>query len=340
MKTKTALLSLGLLLLLAACTGGKANPTPAAVVSTPILSSDTPLSTMTTTPISTATRGYTSTPETLSGYPTPDPPIQATCVPHMDCLELTADVQRQDFTIHELYVGIYVLREWCNNDPRFGFLSSPCAVTISTNGREQVEIWGYPAEIGKETGADLTGRGKPDIVILDWGDGNCCASTIVYEAGDSLRRIADMGGHWVGTFADLKGDGTYEYVLPQRFWSSFDCLACEVFTKVVYEYQGNLGYVPATYRFKYLLQPDLQRDLATLSDFRKWYPDTSLVFGNTYVSDDYDRAVNSLYNAMCDYLLIGQKSDALKLLEEYYSPQRAERYLQATESYISDLLAP
>jgi hypothetical protein len=355
-------------IILSACGGVTPYPIPTISSPTLIFPTTTPLPTFTSMPTITPTFENTPTPETLYGYPTPQAAVLPTCNP-IDCLELTPNVQRQDFTFHELYVGKYVLRNWCNIDPSIDLPYPYCAVTISSKGSKQIELWGWPAYFGEETGANLTGDGKPDIVIIDWFGGNCCVDAIVYEAGDSLKKIMDVGSHWVGTFTDLNGDGTYEYVATDRIWSEF-CEGCTVWPSIVYEYQSKLGYVPATYKFKDVFVPwshtlksslatDIQKDLDFLNQFTKHNPKTTLLFipPNTDLSltpgveeqeywqyanenSDYSQAVNALYELAAYYLLAGQPTDAQNILNKYFPHDKASAYMLGIQNDLQSLLAP
>src|SRR5688572_30062327 len=155
MKIKFFLQYLFCMFFLAACSGVTTIPTasPTIAIST-TEQFPPPVNILTLTP----TLWNTPTPETLFGYPTSQPAVLPTC--GIDCLKMEDNVQRQVFTFNDLYLGKYVLRNWCNNDPNIT-LYSYCAVTISSKDNQQIEIWGFPARLGEETGADLTGNGKP-----------------------------------------------------------------------------------------------------------------------------------------------------------------------------------
>jgi len=49
-------------------------------------------------------------------------------------------------------------------------------------------------------GTDLTGRGRPDMIITSFSGGLCCSSTSIYELRPALRLLAKMDG---GFFSDL-----------------------------------------------------------------------------------------------------------------------------------------
>lgn len=354
MKTRFALQYLLCTVFLTAC--GGVTPIPAVLVTSPTISisATKQLPTLVNPLTLTPTLLNTPTPETLFGYPTSLPAMLPTCNP-IDCFKMEDNVQRQDFTFHDLYLGKYVIRNWCNNDPNFT-ISSYCAVTISSKDNQQIEIWGYPARLGEETGADLTGNGKPDIVIINWGGGNCCVGTIVYEVGDNLEKIMDIGGFRPGTFNDLNGDGTYEYIAPERGFSSF-CSLCQFRVSVVYEYQSDSGYVLATNKFKDVLSDDIQSASDFIVQFTKQNPNITFHFlSENYQTDptaedkeylrfneenlDYMRAVNTLYQLVGYYLLAGQNSDARNTLNKYFSPDKSSEYMSAIQQDLQGLLAP
>jgi hypothetical protein len=353
MKTKIALYCLICIFFLSAC--GSVTPYPTSSVASPTFAFTTTesLPTLTITPTVTETPWNTPTPETLSGYPTPQSAVLPTCNP-IDCLKLEDNVQRRDFAFHDLYLGKYVLRNWCDVDPNLTVYPY-CAVTISSKDNQQIEIWGWPARFGEETGADLTGNGTSDIVIIDWSGGNCCVRTVVYEVGDSLKKIIDIGSFRPGTFTDLNGDGTYEYIVPYRLWPRF-CM-CDARPSVVFEYQPKSGYVPATYKFKNTLSFNFNEALDFLDKFTKQNPNMPLLLlsdnydYNPTTEDeeylkfdkenpDYSRAINTLYNITVYYLLAGQPIDAQNNLYKYLSPNKATEYMLAIQEELKSLLAP
>lgn len=352
MKINIAVLFLFSTVFLTSC--GAVTPYPTSATSSPTLHSatTTPLPSATSLPSVTPTQWFTQTPETLYGYPTSESALLPTCNP-IDCLALTPNVQRQDISFNELYVGKYVLRSWCNRDQRFPHLQR-CAVTISSKGIQQIEIWGYPARFAKETGADLTGNGIPDIVIDDSrGAVDNGPVTIVYEAGDTLEEILVTGQDYHGEFIDLKDDGSYEYIAPIRFWSQF-CGECQLWSSIVYEYQPTLGYRLATHKFKEVHSADIQKDLDFLNQFSKqnpaillYFPDMNL-YDNPSAEDkiyaqytnenvEYVRAVRTLYNLVADYLLTGQQTKAQEILNKYAPPDKTSEYILAIQKDLQGL---
>jgi hypothetical protein len=355
MKTKFALPIIIYAIFLTACGGVTPYPMPLTVSPTfvtPTVSFLTTTSTPTLTPIP----WKTPTPETLYGYPTPEIMVVPTCGIDGCMMNFTPEPQRRDITFHELYVGKYVLRNWCDSDPQVAFFTS-CAVIISSKNIKQVEIWGYPAKFREETGADLTGNGKPDIVITNSSGGNCCVGTIIYEAGDKLEKIMDIGSFRTGTFTDLNGDGTYEYIVPYRLWPRI-CSMCDARPTVVFEYQPKLGYIPATYKFKNTLSFNFNEALSSLDKFATENPNTPfLLLSANYYSNptaedeeylkfdketnwEYSRSLNRLYNITVYYLLAGQPDDAENVLNKYLPPNKAEEYMQVVKEELKGLLPP
>lgn len=353
MKPKIISIYLICAVFLASC--GGVTPYPTALAASPTFASTatTQIPTPTNTPTLTPTPWNTPTPEILSGYPTPQSAVLPTCGPG-GCFEMGDNVQRQDFTFHDLYLGKYVLRHWCNIDSRLT-LYSYCAVTISSKDNQQIEIWGWPANFREETGADLTGDEKPDIVITQWSGGNCCVGTIVYKTGDKLEKIMDLGSFRPGTFADLDGNGTYEYIALYRLWPNFcDCVA---YPSVIFEYQAQSGeYVPATSKFKDT-PLDFRESFNFLDEFRKKNPNIPFLllssdhYSNPTANDeeyfkfqneipDYRMAINKLYNVMVFYMLAGEQAEANKVLDKYLPPDKADEYMLAIKEDLKYLLPP
>ena len=67
-----------------------------------------------------------------------------------------------------------------------------------------------PIAIGK----DITGEGKPNLVVMEWSGGaHCCSDYYVFELGESIREIAKITtGNPSGHFKDLDGDSRLEFI--------------------------------------------------------------------------------------------------------------------------------
>jgi len=298
----------------------------------------TPSPTVTSTPLPTLTPApqISSTPETLYGYPTPPSFMPSpTCPPHGGCLDEDCEIQRQALNFNELYLGKYVLRSWCNADRR---IFEPCAVTISSRDVEQVKLWGYPVRFGKETGADLTGNGTPNIVVIDWPGGNCCEGLTVYEAGDTLVKIMDVGVFRTGDFIDFDEDGTYEHLGYVRTSS---CTVCGFITlPIVYEYQDGLGYVPATDKYIDRIEHGLEESKDILIEFKEENPDDQCQFGYEPSGGHNLCPVSSLYRLVAYYILSGQEGKAREALNEYGVPELTSEYIIRFHNDLDDMMSP
>ena len=364
MKTKIAMLCIFLVLFLGGCADNISDQTSTVSATFDIMDTEPrslataqPTATITPSPEFTTELWRSPTPETLYGYPTSEPAAMPTCDPFEGCmLNLTPDVQQKELTFNELYVGDYVLRKWCNENSRLSSMPD-CAVSISSQGVEQVLVWGLPARFGNETGAYLTGNTTPDIVLINWTGGNCCVETIMYEAGDQLEPVMDIWSYRVGTFIDLNGDETYEYIAPYRNFSrSFS--QCTLWTSIVYEYQpAQRQYLPATDKFKDVLTDRIQWASDFLIEYTAEYAEVPFLFINhqydennsaeeeiywKYVEEypQYSLAVNAIYELTAYYLLIGEKENAQDVLDTYFSPEQADEYMLGIMSDVERYLAP
>lgn len=65
-----------------------------------------------------------------------------------------------------------------------------------------------------EDGTDITGRGRPDMIVTTWSGGaHCCFVHMIFELKPELKVVArlDDGDGDLAHFADLDGDGHYYY---------------------------------------------------------------------------------------------------------------------------------
>lgn len=76
-------------------------------------------------------------------------------------------------------------------------------------------------------GKDITGDGKPNLVISEWTGGmHCCLISSVFEIDDHFRKVATINGMHSGVgFTDLNGDGKLEVTFRDwtfaYWWTSF-----------------------------------------------------------------------------------------------------------------------
>jgi len=70
-------------------------------------------------------------------------------------------------------------------------------------------------------GSDLTGNGRPDMMVTSWSGGaHCCFTHYIFELEPKLRLIAalDDGDTDLGHFEDLDHNGRYFYI-TNEIWS-------------------------------------------------------------------------------------------------------------------------
>ena len=128
-------------------------------------------------------------PSTAVVTPTPEPTQTAT-VPAPSPTPPTLEPLGEAYVIdQERQIGEYVVRLWRNTASEgIGYDN---IATISGGGQPEVRVE-FAAELGQETGTDLTGEGHPDVVVeVFTGGAHCCLSTIVYDLGPTLTKVLE-----------------------------------------------------------------------------------------------------------------------------------------------------
>jgi hypothetical protein len=95
-------------------------------------------------------------------------------------------------------------------------------------------------------GKDITGSGKPNLVVYEWTGGfHCCYIAYVFELGSSVTLLAEIDGqHAAPKFVDLDGDSIPEITLYDwtfEYWPG--SFAASPAPKVVLRWE-NGRYVP------------------------------------------------------------------------------------------------
>ena len=112
----------------------------------------------------------------------------------------------------------YVVRI-CWGDADHGLLE------ILKNSRQIYAENGYRFEVGNigsdknenrliAMGNDITGNGKPDLVVSGYSGGaHCCTTYYIFEIGEEFRKIAQIHtGNAMAHFVDTDGDSNLEFV--------------------------------------------------------------------------------------------------------------------------------
>jgi hypothetical protein len=95
-------------------------------------------------------------------------------------------------------------------------------------------------------GSDITGNGKPNLVVYEWtGGAHCCFVAYVFELGSPVKIIAEIDGrHSTPEFVDLDGDSFPEVILRDwtfEYWPG--SFATSPSPKVVLRWR-NAQYIP------------------------------------------------------------------------------------------------
>jgi hypothetical protein len=214
----------------------------------------------------------------------------------------------------ERQIGDYVVRLWRNTASEG--LSFDNVATLSGPGKPEVRP-GKPevrieqvAELGAETGTDLTGEGNPDVVFRVYtGGAHCCFSTVVYDLGPTLIKVLETPlSNCDGRFEDLDGDGVAEYVTcDDRFAYAYCAYAGSPAVQVVLQYDPEQGYVPASPHFvdhyaRAIAKHTQQAESARPGEMGEW--DATAKCG--------------VLPLVLDYLYTGQQDRAWQAFSQYY----------------------
>ncbi len=121
--------------------------------------------------------------------------------------------------------------------------------------------------LGALSGTDIDGSGWPNVIIETYSGGaHCCLATYVYDLADTLVAVElppSPGGNSGGEFADLNGDGVFEYLTADdSFAYTYCAFAGSPAVRVVLAYDAReRRYVPASFRYPELYALDIERDI-------------------------------------------------------------------------------
>jgi hypothetical protein len=163
-------------------------------------------------------------------------------------------------------------------------------------------------------GTDITGRGKPNVILGEWSGGaHCCFAFHVLELGDHPRDIAivDAGDSDYAHFEDLNHDGVYEFVgwdFTFAYWHAGFLQSPA--PRIVLRFNGT----------RYELAPDLMRQTPTSKG--------QLNLTETKVRDSeweggYPPPL--LWETMLDLIYTGHADLAWSFVEAAWSPERSGR---------------
>lgn len=151
--------------------------------------------------------------------------------------------------VEEHVIGSYALRLW--EDPAREEFVIDSVATISAVGQPTALIE-FASGFGDLTGSDLTGEGHPDVVIETYtGGAHCCFATYAYDLGPVMTKMLETPvSNCGGAFEDLDGDGVFEFITCDDSFAYVYCAyAGSPVVKVIYQYEPDRGYVPASPHF-------------------------------------------------------------------------------------------
>ena len=164
-------------------------------------------------------------------------------------------------------------------------------------------------------GADLTGRGQPDVVIAEYSGGaHCCSTYRIFELGDTFHEVAALAAaHGEVEFIDLDGDGVPEVKIQD--WSYayvFASFAGSYAPEVILRFAGD----------HYVIAPELmetpaltEEELADkAAEIQAAYREVDADGEVTLLSPgDWGSGEGELWNAMLELIYGGHEDQALQL---------------------------
>ena len=226
-------------------------------------------------------------------------------------------------------IGPYVVRTWTAATTEWRQPGWPVydVVTVSTAGSVIAQT--PNGLVGGETGTDVNGNGSPDIVIHTLSGGNaCCQATTVLDTALNPPTVLSTEGDAYctadlhGTFQDLDGDGSKEYVTCTA--APWDIEACFTYWKmsgrpaVALQYDPTqAAYVPASSTFATYLAAGLDPAREAIAAATPGGPDDCLAL-----------------NLAFTYLYLGRTEEAWSTLR-LYTGARAPQLQAAIEAAVA-----
>jgi hypothetical protein len=183
-------------------------------------------------------------------------------------------------------------------------------------GQPAREQYGIPKI---ENGADITGRGRANMIVTNWtGGARCCFSHYVFEVEPTLWLLAsiDDGEGNDGHFADLDGNKHYYYLGHDWTFSFWDAsLANSPAPTVVLRFDENSK--PAGYHLAF---DKMQRPAPTPAEWNKALREASDAFGEA--AGFGDGIGSELWSNMLNLIYTGHSDLAWKLFDQAWPLQK------------------
>lgn len=187
--------------------------------------------------------------------------------------QVPRQVPQEGYGLHdERTVGPFSIQRWVNTThPEISAQGLCDCLTVVYEGVRRVVTFGTPGTpaaytLSDLTGTDINGDGLPDLVVSAWSGGeHCCYSSGVYSVGDEVKPVLALatGNCGPGTFQDLDGNGTQEFITcDDRFANMYCAFAESPLPRVIYSYDPSRGmYVLDTPRFASHYREELAESL-------------------------------------------------------------------------------
>ena len=185
-----------------------------------------------------------------------------------------------------------------------------------------------------EDGTDLTGRGRPDMIVTTWSGGpHCCFYHTIFELKPELKVVAriDDGDGDLAHFEDLDGNGHYYYKGNDwtfAYWDASleDSAAPAVVLRFVDDEQGG--------RF-HIAMDKMRTPEPTPEQWKKAIEDAGKAFVEG--SNFGDGTGSKLWSNMVNMIYTGHSKLAWKLLEDtWLTPNRSLAQAPNKDKFLSD----
>jgi len=249
-------------------------------------------------------------------------------------INATGEPADQGYEIeYEQLIGAYTIRLWRTSALDSGWRGMN-VLTIAAPGKSTLEIdWPTTqrAFIRNLTGTDITGEGNPDLILTLWSGGaHCCYNTVVYDLGNVVKcfpiiPLDDFDG-WsdcTGEFEDLDEDGVHKFITCEGVFSCAYC-ACANFptAKVIFRYEPEKGYYPASPQFAYLYEEDIEIDTKRVEKLL------------TLEEVDNGDLKCAVLNLVMDYLYSRNIEGGWEAFTQYYQSSDAEDFRSEIEARV------
>lgn len=192
--------------------------------------------------------------------------------------------------------------------PQTQGVAGPYQGVITHPGQPDITIPDVEA-LGDLPAADVTGEGDPDVEFLTYtvGSSHCCRGTILYSLGAAPDKALDIistpyYGDFTGrgTFKDLNGDGSYEF-LTHDAMTGLPCTAPTVSAVLRFTSEGQ--YVGGAPAYPYAFSDEIDQLKASTQPgvICQIYP---------YIATIYTTGATELAQAEFDRLYTGPNHDS------------------------------